>query len=181
MRMFHNIPIAGMRVIKTALAVFLCLSISHFTNSQQFVYASIVAIVCMQKDWENSMTAAGNRIVATLFGVAFGYFTYVSSGWLGILNMTTIRYAYIAVMLVLLVNTLLIIEKHNVTSVASIVFVSVASIQSEGHSAGQFALVRMIDTFVGIGVALLVNITITDSESIKRALDQILSKRPKDY
>ena len=179
MRKVMNIPIAGMRVIKTALAVFLCLIISDFTNSQQFTYAAIVAIVCMQKDWGNSINESMKRIVATLFGVAFGYFTVISAGWMGILNAGVIRYAYSAFMMVLLINTLLIIEKHNVTAVASIVFISVASINDPHINPGHFALVRMVDTFVGIGVSLIVNITITDTEELKRKLNNFYQNKRK--
>ena len=62
-------------------------------------------------------------------------------------------------------------EKHDVTSVASIVFISVASIKDPGIQAGHFALVRMVDTFVGIGVSLIVNITIADTEELKQMLN----------
>lgn len=182
MRKVMNIPIAGMRVIKTALAVFFCLVISNYMNSQQYTYSAVVAIVCMQKDWGNSVNESGKRIVATLFGVGFGFFTFKSIEWMGIYDAVYLRYAYTALMMVLLINILLIIEKHNVTAVASIVFISVAAIRDPQIDAGVFALVRMIETFVGIGVSLIVNITITDEmthrlESFyKKTKDRVLSK-----
>ncbi len=163
MRKIMNIPIAGMRVIKTALAVFLCLVIADFMNSPQYTYAAIVAIVCMQKDWDNSIDAAVKRIIATIFGIVFGYFTYKSIGWLNIQEYIYIRYGYTAVMMIFLVNILIILEKHDVTSVACIVFIGVATIHEAEMDAGHFAIVRMLDTFVGIGVSLIVNVTVTES------------------
>ena len=163
MRKIMNVPIAGMRVIKTALAVFLCLVIADYMHAQQSTYAAIVAIVCMQKDWGNSINESIKRIVATLFGVAFGFFTFKSIVWLGLYDSMYLRHAYTALMMIILVNVLLILEKHNVTSVACIVFISVSTIHDSNIVAGQFALTRMLDTFVGIGVSLIVNMTLTDS------------------
>lgn len=163
MRKIMNIPIVGMRVLKTALAVFLCLVIANYMHAQQSTYAAIVAIVCMQKDWGNSIRAAIKRVVATLFGVAFGLFTFKSIEYMGLYNTIYARHAYTAIMMLLLVNALLILEKHDVTSVACIVFISVATINDQEIDAGFFAMIRMLDTFVGIGVSLIINITITDA------------------
>ena len=49
MKKFMNIPIPGMRIIKTALAVFLCFVIVALTGEQYSGYSAVVAIVCMNE------------------------------------------------------------------------------------------------------------------------------------
>lgn len=157
-----NIPIPGMRVIKTAIAVFLCLVIVDMTGDQYSGYSAIVAIICMQKDWDNSINTSVNRVIGTVFGVAFGLVTFQLNFTLGFHSRGVIPYFVISVMMVFLMYTIILIEKKDVTAVACIIFLSVAAFNDPEMGVMYFAFRRMIDTFVGIGISLLVNITITE-------------------
>ena len=62
-----KLPKIGMRIVKSALAVFVCLLIDRLRGGMPF-YAAIAAILCMQPDVANSLKTAANRVIGTLVG-----------------------------------------------------------------------------------------------------------------
>lgn len=162
MRKVRNIPVPGMRVIKTALAVFLCLTIVGMLGEHYSGYSAIVAIVCMQKDLDNSVTMAINRSVGTLVGAAFGVLTYKLMEFLPANSGYVLPYLIVAVMMVLLMVVIISLGKQAATAVTCIIFLSVAVLRNSEIDVWYFVFHRMIDTFIGIGISLLVNITLTE-------------------
>ena len=51
-----QIPKIGMRNIKTAISVFLCLVLFESVNRDNSFYACIAAIICMQQTVENTFS-----------------------------------------------------------------------------------------------------------------------------
>lgn len=69
----HIMPKIGMRIVKTAIAVFLCFLIDLLRNHQGVpFYSAIAAILCMQPFVSNSVKVAFNRSVGTFIGGLFG-------------------------------------------------------------------------------------------------------------
>ncbi|MDR0884894.1 MAG: FUSC family protein [Clostridiales Family XIII bacterium] len=76
-KLFRKFPI-GMRNVKTALAVGVCLVIYYLAekqglanNSDAFL-ACVAAIICMQDSVKNSITMGISRLIGTFFGVVIG-------------------------------------------------------------------------------------------------------------
>ena len=130
MRKVRNIPVPGMRVIKTALAVFLCLTIVGMLGEHYSGYSAIVAIVCMQKDLDNSVTMAINRSVGTLVGAAFGVLTYKLMELLPANSGYVLPYLIVAAMMVLLMVVIISLGKQAATAVTCIIFLSVAVLRN---------------------------------------------------
>ena len=79
-------PKVGMRMVKSAIAVFLCfvVFIIRGNNGIPF-YSAIAAVLCMQPEVSDSMSKGKSRIISTLIGGCLGmvmlyffqtYFTY---------------------------------------------------------------------------------------------------------
>lgn len=80
----HIMPKIGMRIVKTALAVFLCFLIDLLRNHQGApFYSAIAAILCMQPFVSNSVKVAFNRSVGTFIGGLFGMLVLLAErAWL---------------------------------------------------------------------------------------------------
>ena len=63
----------GMRNIKTAIAVVLCVLISRALNLEYSFYAAIAAIISMGNTVTNSFRTGKNRMLGTLVGAGIGF------------------------------------------------------------------------------------------------------------
>jgi len=72
-----------MRMIKTAIAVAICLLIYLLRGKQGApVFSTIAAIICMQPYVENSVTVAFNRVVGTFTGAIMGLLVLYGVQWI---------------------------------------------------------------------------------------------------
>lgn len=148
---FHKI---GLRNIKTALAVVICMLIFKFIGGENPFYACIAAVICMKDTVSSSFTMGKNRLIGTVIGAVFGtIFIYI------LINLTILD-TYIpfvtGVGIVLVIYTCNIFSKPGAVTIACIVFL-VIMVNYSGPQSYAYALNRSIDTAVGIIVAILVN------------------------
>ena len=67
----HTVPPIGMRMIKTAAAVLICLLVSMAVDREDMrIYSSIAALLCVQPYAEDTKRMAIQRIVGTAIGSA---------------------------------------------------------------------------------------------------------------
>ena len=67
-----SVPKIGMRLIKTAVAVFLCFLVDFFRDGGTPFYSAIAAILCMQPELGSSLKVGKERIIATIIGGIVG-------------------------------------------------------------------------------------------------------------
>lgn len=137
----------GMRNIKTAIAVFICLIISHLLKLEYPFYAAIAAIISMQSSVEGSYQVGKNRMLGTLIGGVVGYGCALISPGNPVI-------ASVGLILVIYICTLL--EWKGSVSIAGIVFLAIM-VNLKGKPPLQYSVNRVVDTFIGIIVSLLVN------------------------
>lgn len=171
MKRIMNVPMPGMRMLKTALAVFLCFVIVALMGEQYSGYSAVVAIVCMQKDWGDSKRIAINRSIGTICGAGFGILTHKLLEWLNWYERLVLPYLIVCLMMLLLMMVIVSINKKDVTAVSCIIFLSVSILHDPKIDVWFFAIRRMVDTFVGIVVSLIINICLTEEffSKFKRA------------
>ena len=63
-----RLPRPGLRMLKSALAVFLCFLIDTLRGGGVPFYSAIAAILCMQPDVQGGLRVGLNRVVGTLIG-----------------------------------------------------------------------------------------------------------------
>lgn len=145
----------GMRNIKTALAIFLCLLLYQFIPGNAS-YASIAALIAMQSTLEESLEQGRNRIMGTVIGGLFGaLFSLMNIGaYSSILHITA---ASLGVMvLILLCN---VIGKRGAIVMGCVTYLVIVLGPVEGN-VWIYSLSRVVDNTIGILVALGVNLGI---------------------
>lgn len=161
----------GMRIIKTALAVFVCGLIGWLRDRDGLNFFSMIAaVICIQKSTEATIKNSFNRVVGTAIGGAFGVLVLFAETQVHLQRVFMPLYVLvISVMIIPIIVTTLAIHKPTVTGFACIVFLSVAVYHVTDASPYAYALNRMLDTIVGIIVALIINIAMPGATPIKPA------------
>lgn len=136
----------GWRIIKTGIAVCLCVFIAHLLHLEYPFYSAIAAVIALQATIADSFKQGVNRLKGTLVGAVFGYlFALVAINnplWIGLGVVVTF----------VVLNYMRWTEAMNI---ASIVFIAI-TLNIEGDPLN-YAFNRLEDTALGILVAFLVN------------------------
>ncbi|GAB6168639.1 hypothetical protein JCM1393_10990 [Clostridium carnis] len=142
-------PRIGLRNIKTAISVFLCLLL--FPKDP--FYAAIASVICMQPTVENTLKAGVNRLIGTLLG-----------GTVGVIMLFLFRYLEISFLLPLfaglgislVIYSCNVVNKPAASSIASIVLVAIMVAPATSNPL-MYATRRTIETAFGVVIAILVN------------------------
>jgi len=137
----------GMRNFKTAIAVILCVLISRALNLEYSFYAAIAAIISMGNTVTNSFRTGKNRMLGTLIGAGIGFVCACILPGNAIL-------CGIGIIMVIYICNLLKWSKS--VSIACIVFMAIM-VNLNGKNPFYYSINRILDTFIGITVAVLVN------------------------
>lgn len=137
----------GLRNIKTAIAVFLCVIISGILKFEYPFYAAIAAIISMQSSVVESFTAGRNRILGTMVGAFIGFLcALIQPGNAFLCAAGLIAAVYICDLF----------NWNKSVTIAGIVCM-VIMLNLNGRSPLFYSINRIIDTLLGIIVAIFVN------------------------
>lgn len=150
-------PRIGMRIIKSAIAVFICFLIYLIRGEGLPFYSTIAAIMCMQPGVSNTLTASRNRIMGTLVGGMFGMLLLVFERKYMVGVPEIYRLMLISVAIIPVIYTSVIMEYKQVSHTSCIVFLSIVVNHAADVSPYSFTISRVIDTLIGILVALAMN------------------------
>lgn len=144
-----DIPSLGYRNIKTALSVLICLIIFSYDP----FFAAISAVICMQSTVENTLKTGINRIIGTLVGGVLGIvFLYLSR----IINISLVTSIITAIGVSFVIYICNLIKKPSSCGISSIVLIAIM-IAPPTSNPIIYATTRVVQTTLGIVVALLVN------------------------
>ena len=146
----------GMRTIKTGLAVAVSLFIAQLMNLKSPIFVGIAAIVSMQTTVNESLVAGKNRMLATFVGAVIGLiFSYI------------LPYNYFFIGLGIIV----VIYIHNIfnwkQSLALSAIVFLAIFLNQGGNRLYYAIHRLLDTFIGIIVSMIINFFIATPNNVQ--------------
>lgn len=140
----------GFRIIKTGIAVTLCVLVSSLLQLNSPFYTVIAAIIAMGKSIDSSFKAGKNRMIGTFIGALTGMcFAMLQPGNLGLCGVGIIITLYLCHAFHL----------HDSANIACIVF-SAIMLNLKDAVPWIYAVNRIFDTFIGILIALLVNLLI---------------------
>jgi uncharacterized membrane protein YgaE (UPF0421/DUF939 family) len=147
----------GMRVIKTCLAITICLIIEFFRGTSMPYHSSIAAIVCMQPTLKSTFKTAGDRTIGTLIAGLYGYLFITFFNQQMQVSLSSLSYfALIGVMTLPLMMLMIGIKKQGGLSITVVVFLIVV-INAGATNPLNYTIERVIGTLIGIGVALFIN------------------------
>lgn len=158
-RVPNKIPPVGMRMIKSAVAVFICFIINMILGgTRDVIQAIIAACICIQSRMDYSARTGFERIAGTLIGAVFGYlialllrfFPHMEA--LGGLP----KYVLISLAVVPVIYTSVLLKLNNSAIMGCVVLFSM-TLGPVGNDPIFYALNRVVDTLIGIVVAIGVN------------------------
>ena len=153
----HTVPPIGMRMVKTAAAVLICLLVSMAVDREDMrIYSSIAALLCVQPYAEDTKRMAIQRIVGTAIGSVFGIATLLLEMALDIQG-TLVGYIVIAAVTVPNLWIAVVLKSSNAAALSGIVFLSITVTHVTDASPWIFAWYRASETLVGIAVGIAVN------------------------
>lgn len=147
----------GLRAVKTTIVVFLCLLIAFLFKRENAFYATIAAVVCLQPTYDETFRLGLNRVIGTVIGGAFGYLVlelctkipYYHEYWYMLI---------VPVGIVLLIYLCNVVNRKAAVAICCIVFLSITANSSRDIThALSYVLNRVLDTSIGIIIAMLVN------------------------
>lgn len=147
----------GMRIVKTVLAVFVC-SILGWLRGETAFFSMIAAVLCMQKSAEKTLTTSFNRVIGTAVGGAYGVIVLFIETQFRLQRILPLFYLIVSLMLIPVILTATGIKKPSVAAFACVVFLSTTVYHVGDADPYTYALNRMLDTVIGIVVALIVNL-----------------------
>lgn len=150
-------PKIGMRIIKTAIAVFICFVIDMFRTTSMPFYSAIAAILCMQPDVKDSWKVAATRTIGTIIGGAYGVLLLMLLQAFNTVNIPILHYTILTVALMPLIYITVLLKQKSATYITCVVFLSITITHIGDASPYLFALSRVIDTLIGVFVSLGIN------------------------
>ena len=156
-----KLPPIGARIIKSSVAVALCMVIYFFLtllpigNGIPF-YSALAALWCLQPYSNSTKNNAGQRSTGTFIGAAYGLAFIVLLRFFG-LSEPIIVYLLASVIIIPVIYLTVITDNRNASFFSCVVFLSIALTHSFDENPYLFVLNRVLDTFIGIGVGLAVN------------------------
>ena len=147
----------GGRTTKTVIAVFLCFFVDTLRQSSQPFYAPIAAILCMQRNVEDSFRVALNREIATVIGGIWGMLYLLFERNICCIPHGMLRYLLLSCMLVPIINFSVYLKQEKGTFLMCVVFLCITVIHENDQNPLAFGMERIVDTTIGILIALIIN------------------------
>ena len=159
----HNIriPHLGQRIIKTTVAVLICLFICYalgYRGAQMPSEACITAIICMQPLVRDTRQYAFSRLVGTLIGSAWGLLLLLLFDAFPLASRyTALIYVLMAAGTMLSIYTAVAVGKSDASGLAAIVFLCIVITFPEIDQPLVQAAQRIVYVFLGTAAAIAVN------------------------
>lgn len=155
------LPNIGLRTLKTALGIFLCLVL--FPNEPFF--ACMTVLFCIQNTLDESIKAALTRSLGTILGGLIGLIflclcRYVKTFALPEFMMKLIIYLLIAVGIIITIHCCNLLKHPMWITIACIVFLGVTTANAD-KAPLFYTLNRIIETLFGMTIGLLINYFVT--------------------
>ena len=161
MELPKKLPPIGARIIKSSVAVALCMVVYHIRtllpigNGLPF-YSALSALWCLQPYPRTTKNNAGQRTIGTFTGALYGLIFIILMKSAGA---TTPVLVYLAasVFIIPVIYTTVILDKRSASFFSCVVFLSIALTHSFDDDPYLFVFNRVLDTFIGIVIGLGVN------------------------
>ena len=154
-----HLPHLGRRIIKTAIAVFICLLLHYVSGGYlDAATASIAALLCIQPYTSDTKAFALERVLGTLFGILGAFAYLLLMRYIPGRDNVIFAYFIMAVFIVLLMYGTVLIKQAGTAALATIIFLGIVITYPEVETSPNEAVRTMLSTICGVLVALGVNI-----------------------
>lgn len=157
-----EVPHIGARIIKSSVGAAICMLIYYVREllpiGSGIPFYSILAVLwCIQPYTTSTITMAKQRTIGTLIGAAYGLAFLLFFELFEDVNEMT-AYLTACAMLVPILYTTVLLNKRNASYFSCVVFLTIAINHGFDENPYLFVFNRVLDTLIGIGVGVLLNI-----------------------
>ena len=156
------LPHLGQRIVKTTVAVFLCLMFYYlrgYRGQDMPTEAAITAIICMQPYVRDTGSYALRRFIGTLIGVFWALLLLLLlNDFPALGGSVLLLYAMMALGVLLSLYSAVFVRTPDAAGLASIVFLCIVIAFPDIEDPLRQAAHRILDVFVGTTVATAVNV-----------------------
>ena len=156
-------PPVGQRIIKSVIAVALCFCIYYIREKRGIPFYSALAVLqCIQPYDKSMKEVAKKRTIGTVIGAFWGLVVILilkaAEGDIGkTIEESFFRYMLISVFTGVVLYSTVVWKCKNASYFSCVVFLSITVMHISDHSPFIFVLNRVMDTLIGIGIAIVVN------------------------
>lgn len=152
------LPPIGMRIIKSSIGVLLGFIIYLIRGRQGApFYTALSVLWCMQPYTSTAKANAIQRTIGTFIGAFFGLIMILVEFYLLPLDNELIRYILISILIIPVIYTTVIINKKNASYFSCVVYLSIVVNHLTDTNPYLFVINRILDTMIGIILALIIN------------------------
>ncbi len=137
----------GMRNIKTALSVFICIVIFRLFRFQYPFYACIASVICIQNSISGSFSTGKNRMIGTMIGATIGFL-------FSLIQLNNAFLCFIGIICVIYCCNITKVRES--VTIACIVFLAIMT-NLKNVTPFMYSIHRLLETFIGIIVAVILN------------------------
>jgi uncharacterized membrane protein YgaE (UPF0421/DUF939 family) len=176
---YMNLPRIGMRNIKTTLSVFLCLLLFDIISRENSIYACVAAVICMQNTIVDSLEKGVSRVLGTIVGGLVGIFVLFVVSKTFIVNEDMMIFI-IPMGIILLIEICVMIDQKQAVVISCVVYLSIMISKNRDGGYVLYTVNRVLDTSIGIVIALLVNKYVVMPERLRTFLNSSKNSNEKN-
>ncbi|KAB5911782.1 hypothetical protein GA614_11370 [Bifidobacterium adolescentis] len=155
----------GMRTIKSALAVFLCILFFHVTDRGLPMIAALSAVFSLRQDLTTTVSFGRSRIIGNSIGGFLGIIYFLVKNYFHSDFLVELFLLPILVVIVIVVSDGINNNSGIISAIATLLLITLSVPQGESSL---YAIQRVLDTFIGTFIAIGINFFLRPPETEKK-------------
>lgn len=154
----------GLRTLKTGLSVFICILISILFHRETYIVSALTAIFTLREDMMNTIRFGKHRVVGNIFGALTSLFAMFLFNLLG--SEKAVQLFVMPLLIILMISLLshFGFQEGTVGACATLMTILFMIPTTESY---HYAFERVIDSFIGMSVAIAVNQLLPNKQATK--------------
>lgn len=155
----------GMRTIKSALAVFLCILFFHVTDRGLPMIAALSAVFSLRQDLTTTVSFGRSRIIGNSIGGFLGIIYFFVKNYFHNDFLVELFLLPVLVVIVIVVSDGINNNSGIISAIATLLLIALSVPQGESSL---YAIQRVLDTFIGTFIAIGINFFLRPPETEKK-------------
>ncbi|EOS7890325.1 FUSC family protein [Enterococcus hirae] len=155
----------GMRTIKSALAVFLCILFFHVTDRGLSMIAALSAVFSLRQDLTTTVSFGRSRIIGNSIGGFLGIIYFLVKNYFHNDFLVELFLLPVLVVIVIVVSDGINNNSGIISAIATLLLIALSVPQGESSL---YAIQRVLDTFIGTFIAIGINFFLRPPETEKK-------------
>lgn len=155
----------GMRTIKSALAVFLCILFFHVTNRGLPMIAALSAVFSLRQDLTTTVSFGRSRIIGNTIGGFLAILYFLVKHFFHNDFLVELFLLPLLVIIVIVVSDGINNNSGIISAIATLLLIALSIPQGESYL---YAIQRVLDTFIGTFIAIGINFFLRPPELEKK-------------